>query len=354
MSVRWGILGPGRIAEAFAYGLAHIDRGELVALGGRDLKRVKAFGAKFGVGDARCHASHEALLADPELDAVYVSTPHPWHREHALAALERGLHVLCEKPAGMDAGEVESIVAAAERHARFFMEALMIRCHPLTARLLSLIDDGCIGTPLHVDACFGFDAPRDASSRLFASELGGGAILDVGCYPMSFARLVAGRRLGSDVEEPAVLQGWGIVGPTGVDEVARAQLVFPGGLTASLGCAITSELGSRVQVRGTRGSLSVERDCWIPGGADVAAGRRPPLRGRPDASIVVTPDAGACYSIDIPHRLPLYAHEANVASRAIAAKCRAAAWPAPTHQDSIGNARALDRWLACVMQQGSQ
>jgi len=344
MTIRWGILGPGKIAESFATGLAATDTGVLAALGGRDLSRVRAFGSRFGVAESRCHGSYDALLADTDIDAVYISTPHPWHCEHSLGALKRGLSVLCEKPAGMDASEVRMIIAAAEEHSCFFMEALMYRSHPLTARLLALVDEGCIGTPLHVDACFGFDAPRDPASRLFAKELGGGAILDVGCYPLSFARLMAGRCSGVDIEEPELMQAWGIIGPTGVDEVAWAQLVFPGGMTASIGCAIKRELGSRVRVRGTCGSLSVDGDCWIPGTAEVAAGSRSPVPGRPDACIVVEPDEGDRYVIDIPHRLPLYAYEADTASRAIADGRREAEMPAPTHLDSIGNALALDRW----------
>lgn len=343
MTVQWGILGPGNIAEAFATGLAAIDSGTLAAVGSRDGARSLAFGERYGVDSAHCHGSYAALVADPSIDAVYIATPHPWHREHSEAALAQGKHVLCEKPAGMTAEEVRHMVDCAVRHERFFMEAFMYRSHPLIARIRQLLFDGAIGEPLHVDACFGFAVPRDPSSRLFDPHLGGGGILDVGCYPVSFVRLVAGVCIGDSYDEPVLLKGFGQIGPSGVDEVAHALLRFRSGLTASIGCAIVRDLGSRLHVRGTLGSLRVERDCWIPGTADVAAARRMASDG-PDACIVLESDGDEARYIDIPHALPLYAYEADVASRAIAMGDREAPAPAPDHADSIGNAVVLDRW----------
>jgi len=338
MTVRWGILGPGHIANAFATGLAAIESGRLVAVGSRDAARSRAFGARHGADEVHCHGSYAALVADPEVDAIYVASPHPWHLEHALLAFAAGKHVLCEKPAGMRALEVGTMIAAARTLDRFFMEGFMYRCHPWIGYLGGLLSSDVVGAALHVDATFGFDVPRDPSSRLFDHALGGGGILDVGCYPMSVARLVAGLASGSDVEEPDTIIGHGLIGPTQVDEVAHASLRFPSGMTANLGCAVTRALGSRVAVRGESGTIEISHDCWLPG----ARG------GEVDVRIAVVPDEGERYTIDVPADRPLYAYEADVASRAITRGLREAPSPAPTFADSLGNARALDAWRAAV------
>ena len=259
-SLRWGIVATGNIAETFAAGLRSSRHGSLLAVSSRDLANAKAFAAKHGA--ERAYGSIDALLADADVDAVYVSTPHPYHAETAIAAARAGKHVLCEKPIGMNAREAEAIFAAARAHKVHAMEAYMYRCHPQTARLTQLIASGAIGRPRHVQASFGFNAPFSHGSRLFDKSLGGGAILDVGGYPVSFACLIAGLAGDSPDASPR-LQAMGELHPeTQADTLALANLRFPSGLTAQASTSIQANLDNRARVFGDSGWIELP-EPWI-------------------------------------------------------------------------------------------
>ncbi len=189
-ALTWGILGTGRIARIFARGVAASVTGTVVAVGSRTREAAERFGEAFGV--PRRHGSYAALLADERVAAVYIATPHTAHAEWAIAALRAGKHVLCEKPLALNAAEAQAIVDAARRHDRFLMEALLYRCHAQTARLVELIREDAIGAVRLIQATFCFAAPADPPGRILNHALGGGGILDVGCYCASMARLIAG------------------------------------------------------------------------------------------------------------------------------------------------------------------
>ena len=194
--LRWGIIATGRIAGVFARGLTQSKLGVLQAVGSRSVESAQRFGAAHRMEPPHIHASYADLLADESVDAVYVATPHPGHLEVVLAALAAGKHVLCEKPMGMNLGEVEAMQAAAVTANRTLMEAWMYRCHPQTAKIVELVRDGAIGTLRHVQAAFSFRAEFDPNGRMWRKALGGGGILDVGGYPLSYARLLAGVAMG--------------------------------------------------------------------------------------------------------------------------------------------------------------
>ena len=187
MTIRWGIIGPGAIAHNYADGLAQSTSGKLVAIAGRDAARRAAFGDAYAIPAAKRFATYAAIMADPEVDAIYISTPHPWHAELSIAALRAGKHVLCEKPAGMNSAEVIAVTEVATQEGRFFMEAFMYRCHPQIARALEIITSGEIGTPQHIRTQFGFNAPYRDGSRLYEMALGGGGTLDVPIAEAEFA-----------------------------------------------------------------------------------------------------------------------------------------------------------------------
>src|SRR5690606_25764497 len=146
------------------------------------------FAQQMGLSSVTAHASYEALLADPAVDAVYIATPHPMHARWAILAAEAGKHILCEKPLALNHGQAMAMVEAAVRHRVFFMEAFMYRCHPQTARLVELIQQGAIGQVRMIEGSFGYRAGFDPNSRVYNNDLAGGGILDVGCYPVSMAR----------------------------------------------------------------------------------------------------------------------------------------------------------------------
>lgn len=336
MTIRWGIIGPGAIAHNFADGLAQSTAGRLVAIASRDAARRAAFGERYAVPAAARHSSTEALLADPQVDAVYVSTPHPWHAELSIAALRAGKHVLCEKPAGMNAAEVVAVTEVAAQERRFFMEAYMYRCHPQIDRVLAIIAAGEIGTPRHIETRFGFDAPYREGSRLYDPALGGGGILDVGGYPVSLARLIAGAAVGLPFADPVLVKGIGTLAPTGVDAVAHGLMTFASGFTAEIAVAVARTMDNRAVITGTRGRIVID-DPWVPGRN----------AGPSDAWLHITSGAETRTEAIRDPRM-LFAFEAEAVSRAIAAGLLQAPHPAPSHADSIGNAEALDRWRAEV------
>jgi len=245
------------LAHNFASGLAECRSGELLAIASRSAERRASFGEQFGVALQKRHADYDAICADGDVDAIYIATPHPFHAELSIKALRAGKHVLCEKPAGLIAGEVKAILEVAEQEGRFFMEAYMYRCHPQIARMLEIIRSGEIGDVRHISARFGFNAGFDAGSRLYDKALAGGGILDVGGYVSSFARLVAG-------SEPISVSGAGEMSPSDVDQTAFAVLKFETGITAELAVAISMDMDSTVTVIGSRGRLHLPNP-WVPG-----------------------------------------------------------------------------------------
>ena len=224
--VRWGILGPGSIAKAFAGGVAGSRTGTLAAIATRDPGKA---GLAETFPGARILAGYDALLADADVDAIYISTPHPFHAEWAIKAAEAGKHVLCEKPLALTAFEADAMIHAARKAGVFLGEAFMYRLHPQTLQLVELIRSGVIGELRMVKSSFGFAMPGFMPEhRLYGNDLAGGGILDVGGYPVSIARLIAGAAAGKPFAEPDEVVGTGHLGQSGVDEWASALLHFPG------------------------------------------------------------------------------------------------------------------------------
>ena len=332
MTVAWGIIGPGAIAHNFADGLAQSKAGKLVAIASRDAGRRASFGDDYSIAADKRYADYAALLADPGIDAIYLSTPHPWHAELSISALRAGKHVLCEKPAGMNAAEVVAVTEVAAQMGRFFMEAFMYRCHPQIDRVLKIISDGEIGSLVHIETRFGFNAPFKASSRLYDFALGGGGILDVGGYPVSLARLIAGAAIGQPFDNPVSVKGTGSLAPTGVDAVAHGLLTFASGFTAEIGVAVARNMDNRAVITGTKGKIVID-DPWVPGRN----------AGPSDAWLHITVGADTRTEAIRDERM-LFAFEAEAVSMAIAAGALQAPHPAPSHADSIGNNEVLDKW----------
>ena len=328
----WGIIGTGSIAGAFAKALTHSKTGELRAVGSRSGDTARAFAEKFSV--PKPYGSYDALLADGSVDAVYIATPHPMHAEWAIKAAEARKHVLCEKPLTINHPEAMAVVEAAHRNGVFLMEAFMYRCHPQTARLVELLREKAIGDVRVIQATFSFHAGWDESSRLLENRLGGGGILDVGCYCASMARLVAGVALGRDFADPIEVKGCGRVGKTGVDEWAVACLKFPGDIVAELATGVQVNQENVVRIFGSDGHILVPSP-WIPareGGTTKIILQRKG-EAQPEEILVETKEW-------------LYAIEAD----AVAANIdrRQAPFPAMTWADTLGNMKTLDRWRESI------
>lgn len=332
--IRWGILGPGSIARAFAAGVAHSRTGKVVALGARNPDRPQ-YAEQFP--GARVLDGYDALLADPEVEAIYISTPHPQHAEWAIKAAEAGKHVLVEKPLALSAYEADAVFHAARKAGTFAGEAFMYRLHPQTARLLDLVREGAIGEVRMIQSSFGFAMPKfDPTHRLYANELAGGGILDVGCYPVSMARLIAGATAGQHVLEPRKVTGVARLGESGVDEWAAALLTFPNGIIAECSCAVSLRQENVLRILGTSGRIEVA-DFWFASGHEGGTGR-----------IEIVPHEGKRQNVKVKEKGWLYSFEADAAGQAIRAGEMEFAPPGMTWDDTLGNLRVLDKWRADV------
>lgn len=319
--LRWGIVGTGAIAERFATELAFSDSGRLVAVASRAHETARAFAARHP--GTKAHGGYAELYRDPEVDAVYVSTPHPFHASETIAALRAGKHVLCEKPLAMSLREAEEVIAEAARSGCFLMEAFMYRVHPRTTRVGEMVRSGALGRVLLIEASFSFSTKFDPASRLFAPELGGGGIRDVGCYTLSVARFIAGAARGRAFENPDSICGATLPAPTGVDLVAAATLHFPSGVLAQVQCGFGFTRNSDLVIHGDGGSIRVPH-FWNPPG---------PIEICTADETFTEPETGSVHK---------YAVEADVVARSLPEQeCDLMSWA-----DSLGNAAALDQWLA--------
>ena len=327
--LKWGILATGHIAGAFAEGVQHSQTGRLVAVASRSQESADRFADQFG-GIANRHPSYELLLEDPDVEAVYIATPHPMHKEWAIRAAQSGKHILCEKPIGMDLEEAEQIINAARENDVFLMEAYMYRCSAQTAEIVRLISEGAIGKVKSIEASFSFDIGPNPEGRHLNKALGGGGILDVGGYPMSMAMLVAGVACGEDFAEPEVVKAVGHLGETGVDEYTSAVALFPNGITARLSCGVTLEEPINVSIAGTEGRIFIPLP-W-----------KPAQKGGATQLHLFKPGNEAPEVIEVVSGDHLYGAEADTVARYI--KARQAGSPAMSLDETLALMRALDSW----------
>jgi predicted dehydrogenase len=264
--IRWGIAGPGGIAARFTRAMTLVDDGQIVAVASRSAERADAFADRFDI--AGRHDDYRALGEDPEVDAVYVATPHARHEADTLLYLAAGKHVLCEKPMALNAAQVRRMVAAAAAGGTFLMEAVWSRFLPSYRALVDVLGSGRIGTPLQVEGTFGFRRPVDPTHRLFDLKQGGGALLDLGIYPIQLCTLVLG-----PIQS---LAAGGVIGSTGVDEQVAAVLRHERGGLGVIQAAISVPLACTARVSGSDGWIDLPAFMHCPTSLTVTAGVSPP------------------------------------------------------------------------------
>jgi predicted dehydrogenase len=306
--VRWGFLSTAKINDKVLPGARASDCVEVVAVASRDAAGGEAYARERGI--ARAYGSYEALLADPEVEAVYISLPNSLHVDWSIRALEAGKHVLCEKPLSRRPADVERAFDAAERSGRILMEAFMYRHNPQTARLVELVAGGAIGRLRLIRAAFSFPLADAADVRLNA-DLDGGALMDVGCYCVSGARLLAG--------EPVEAFGRQVLSEGGVDELFTGSLLFPGDVVAVLDSALVLPVRDELEAIGEEGSVFLD-DPWHC--------RSPVLELRTASGV----EKGAVDPVDS------YRLELENLSEAI----RGRAEPLLGREDALGQARAME------------
>jgi len=245
--LRWGILGTARINRMLIPPLRVSPGNRLVAVASRELARAQAYAREWQI--ERAHGSYEALLADPEIDAVYIPLPNHLHAEWTIRAARAGKHVLCEKPLALSVDEVDAMAAAAREAGVVLAEAFMYRHHPQTLKAKEILDSGAIGGLRFLRGSFSFTLTRPDDVRL-RPEWGGGCLWDVGCYPLSFARFLVGG-------EPVEVWGSQVLGATGIDETFAGQARFPGDVLFQLDAGFRSPQRAEMELAGSEGTLRV-------------------------------------------------------------------------------------------------
>ncbi len=315
--LRWGIVGTGWIATVFAEALNQSVHGEKHAVASRTRERAEDFKAKYGM--AKAYGSYHELFADPEIDVVYISTPHTVHLADTLAAIRAGKHVLCEKPMGVTAEECRRMAAAAEKAGVVLLEAFMYRTHPQTLKLREILASGVIGPVRAVRSWFTFDLgsiPPGANVRTNL-ELRGGSLYDVGGYCVNFSRMATG-------EEPSSIAAtWGIDPVSGVDLSCAGVLGFPSGAVAHFDVGMRSSASAGAEVLGSKGRITVPSPWWPDAKRAVITVH---VDGRPAEEIVIA-DGGVIFTLEADHIAEVIAGRAE------------ALIPAA---NAIGNARVLD------------
>ena len=331
--LNWGIIGTGAIAHTLANGITKSRTAKLLAVASRAKDKAEKFGGEFHIAPEQCYGSYEELLDDKNVHAIYVATPHPSHSEWAIKACEAGKHVLVEKPMAINQYLAQAIIEAAVANNVLVMEAFMYRCHPQTEKLIELIKAKTIGDVRVIHAAFSFHAGFDAKSRLFDGALGGGGILDIGCYPASISRLIAGVATGHDFADPIEVTAVGHLESTGVDGYTSAVVKFPGDIIATLHAGISVNQENAVRIFGTNGSIHIP-DPWMAN------------RGAPDIGKIIVHKNGEKQPNEIicPATVTSFTLEVDAFGDAVAAGKKQVDAPAMTWADTLGNIKLLDRW----------
>lgn len=246
-ALNWGLLSTAKINRALIKPLRASKRTRLLGVASRSQSSAEAYAREWNI--PRAYGSYEALLADSEIDVIYNSLPNHLHAEWTVKALRAGKHVLCEKPLALTMSEVDDIISTSQETGKTTAEAFMYRHHTQTLKVKELVDEGTVGQIQLIRGAFTFTLTREGNYR-FVKEYGGGSLWDVGCYPISFARMIVG-------EEPVEVFGWQVPGPGGSDESFYGQMRFGNGIHAQFDCGFKSQFRSFIEIVGTEGTINI-------------------------------------------------------------------------------------------------
>ena len=315
----WGVIAPGRIAHRFAQGLAVIDDANLYAVASSDLSRAKAFADTYG-GASKLYGNYDELIADPEVDAIYIANPHRYHYDCVERCLKAGKPVLCEKPLTVTANESERLIAIAETEGVFLMEALWSRFLPVWQQVKQWLDEGMIGDVKVISSTFGFKIPRASGDRLLNLDSAGGVLLDMGIYNVAMSQFVIGR-------DPIKILADGIVGETGVDERSSGLLNY-GGPVSMFTSNFQTQTANDMTISGTKGSIVIDAEFW--------ATEKATLKVEDEESV----------TIESPFRASGFEYQTEEAMRCIrTGKLQSDVIP---WKDTLGNMQTMDQILTQI------
>ena len=331
--IRWGIIGPGSIAHNFADALKQAYSGELISIASRTSSKLEEFGNKYQIKKDFRFNNYDALLENENIDAVYISTPHVFHADLSIRAAGKGKHILCEKPGAINFAEASRVIEKIKEAGVFYKEGFMYRCHPQIPALINIIKKNTIGKIKRITSSFGFDMQKVIPDhRLFNKKLAGGAILDVGLYPVSFSRMVAGVAVGKKFINPISISAKARIGETGVDEISSATLTFEDNIIAEVSTAIMQNMDNNAVIEGDDGKIIID-DPWMPGkdGGPYNTKIRIIKNGKEEIEEFKGPEH-------------LFFFEAELASQTISKQRTEVPYPGMTWDDTLGNIKVLDMW----------
>ncbi|MFA6400953.1 MAG: Gfo/Idh/MocA family oxidoreductase [Salinivirgaceae bacterium] len=251
--IHWGILGAGRIAEKFAADFSAVTNGKIVAVGSRSFDNAKEFALKYNISN--WFGSYQELVQNPDVDIIYIATPHNFHFEQVALCLEHGKHVLCEKPVTVNAIQLEQLIQLAKKQNLFFMEAMWTPFLPAVQKVMQWLKEGKIGTVKMIRVEFGYAGNSDPKNRLYNPELAGGALLDIGIYPLTMAEMVAQSKIET-------VQVQSVLSTTGIDETNVIQIKYQNGILAQLSSTFTAQLKNEAIIYGTKGMIVIS-SFWM-------------------------------------------------------------------------------------------
>lgn len=331
--LKWGMIGVGKVGKKFAYGLAQTDTSELVAIADMVKESAEELANEYNVSTV--YGSADELIADSNVDIVYIAIPHTLHTEWSIRALDAGKHVLCEKPMSINESDAKTVLEAARRNGKFFMEAYMFKCHPQTHKLVEIVKSGAIGEVRVIDASFSWPCTVDLKGRMFNPEFAGGGLLDMGCYPIAVARLVAGAALGKDFADPVDVQAMAHIGKEShVDEWTVGMFRFENDILATLGTGVTRDDANMVVISGSEGRIE-SRDLWKANDADPG-----------ETAFTIEGQTRDTETVKVYGEKSIYAYEAEAVAASIAEgklECPYNQWA-----DSLGCMAAMDRWREAI------
>ena len=338
--VKWGIIGLGGIASKFADGFQFTKNARLFAISSKNENKLLEFKNKFQIDENYCFSNYDSLLECKDLDMVYIALPHSFHHEWVIKSIEKGKNILVEKPATVNFSQMENIKNNLKNKNIFFSEAFMYRYHPQIPKIVDLLKNKIIGNLISMESFFGFNVltkrkifgikfkkKPNKYNRLFSKELGGGAILDIGCYPVSFSIFVASLISKIDFNRIEVLNKKKEIGPTGVDMDSFAELNFGNNFKSKVSASLIKDLGKKTKIIGTKGELIIE-DTWSPTNISLIN-----VTGENKETIKIK-----CHD-------NVYAYEIYTLSTCILENKKEPNFPGMTISETLENMRILDKWL---------
>ena len=338
--INWGIIGLGAIASKFADGFKYSENATLLGIASNDSNKIKKFKENYNISENYCYDNYDNLINDQEIDIIYIALPTSLHLEWIISSLKAGKRVLVEKPATINSLEAKKIKEQYVGEKTFFTEAFMYLYHPQIKKVLKIIESGEIGDLLLIKSFFGQDILTkrnflgfkkrkkiNPESRLYNKKMGGGAILDLGCYPISFTTIIASLISKVNYDNVQVLNIKKEIGETDVDLESYVELKFENGLKAIIGVSFANDLGKQTKIIGTKGELTIE-DTWTANISQIKI-----KKNNEDKILNIN-------SVE-----NIYSYEIEAISKCILENKSKVDFPGLTIDNTIGNMKIIDKWL---------